>query len=183
MQKLNKDTNGYLYIYDPTNIYANKAGKAYQHILVMCEHLGRKLKPNECVHHIDRDKTNNKLENLQLMTLESHVRLHLQEDRNIVYEERTCPTCGKKFTVTSNSQQQFCCHDCFSKSTRKFEISKEDLLILVWSYPTTKVGQLLGISDVAVAKRCKKLGVPKPPRGYWAKVQFGLISPEIPKLT
>lgn len=30
-----------------------------------------------------------------------------------------------------------------------------------------------GISDVALAKTCRKLGVPLPPRGYWAKVKAG----------
>ena len=29
------------------------------------------------------------------------------------------------------------------------------------------VAKFYGVSDVAVAKRCKKLGVEKPPRGYW----------------
>jgi hypothetical protein len=30
-----------------------------------------------------------------------------------------------------------------------------------------------GVSDVALKKRCKKLGVPTPPRGYWAKLEAG----------
>ena len=36
--------------------------------------------------------------------------------------------------------------------------------------PTTKVAEILGVSDSAIAKRCKLLGVEKPPRGYWAKI-------------
>ncbi|MBK1827361.1 hypothetical protein [Haloferula rosea] len=31
----------------------------------------------------------------------------------------------------------------------------------------------LGVSDVAIAKRCRKLNIPRPPRGYWAKVEAG----------
>ena len=31
----------------------------------------------------------------------------------------------------------------------------------------------MGISDVAFAKRCKKLNIPRPPRGYWAKIAVG----------
>jgi hypothetical protein len=30
-----------------------------------------------------------------------------------------------------------------------------------------------GISDVALKKRCKNLGIPTPPRGYWAKLEAG----------
>lgn len=46
---------------------------------------------------------------------------------------------------------------------------------MVWSYPTTHVAKILGVSDVAVGKRCKALGVTKPPRGFWAKVNAGLL--------
>ncbi len=53
------------------------------------------------------------------------------------------------------------------------ETSREELFALVWSKPTTEVAQELGISDVAVAKLCARLQVPKPPRGYWAKVAAG----------
>lgn len=37
------------------------------HRLLMAEHLGRPLRPGETVHHIDGDKKNNSLENLQLL--------------------------------------------------------------------------------------------------------------------
>ena len=40
---------------------------------------------------------------------------------------------------------------------------------------TVQVAKLLGVSDVAVAKRCKRLGIEKPPRGYWRKVETGKI--------
>jgi len=38
-----------------------------------------------------------------------------------------------------------------------------------------------GISDVALAKRCKSLGIPVPGRGYWARVDAGQ-TPHKPKL-
>ena len=40
---------------------------------------------------------------------------------------------------------------------------------------TVRVAKLLGVSDVAIAKRCKLLGIEKPPRGYWAKVQYNKL--------
>lgn len=174
------DTNGYKYIYAPTNPYANKVGKVYEHILVMCNHIKRKLNPDECIHHKDRNKINNSLENLVLLTFSEHARLHLKEDRNIIFETRYCETCKKPFIVSKNSGQKYCSNSCFRISRRHFEISKEDLFILVWSMPTTKVAKQLGISDVAVGKRCKLLGIPKPPRGYWRKVYTGVITHTIP---
>lgn len=52
-------------------------------------------------------------------------------------------------------------------------ISRESLFALVWERPSTQVARQFGISDVALAKLCDKLQVPKPPRGYWAKVRAG----------
>jgi len=47
--------------------------------------------------------------------------------------------------------------------------TREELFRLVWSMPSEQVAVHLGISGVALGKRCAKLAVPKPPRGYWAK--------------
>ncbi len=54
---------------------------------------------------------------------------------------------------------------------KNIEISREELFALIWERPATEVARELGISDVALGKLCRRLQVPKPPRGYWAKVQ------------
>jgi len=82
--------------------------------------------------------------------------------------------CEKEF-ISKFHQAIFCSQKCATLSVRKFEISKEELEELVWSMSTVKVAKLLGVSDVAIAKRCKLLGVEKPPRGYWAKVQYNKL--------
>jgi hypothetical protein len=48
-------------------------------------------------------------------------------------------------------------------------ITKEALAAKVTEMPITRLAALFGVSDVAVAKRCKKLGIDAPGRGYWAK--------------
>jgi len=78
---------GYVLKYAPEHNRANHAGYVFEHILIMEKHLGRELKyfgfkhkDNEVCHHIDRNKQNNVISNLQLMTDSEHFKLHLKED-------------------------------------------------------------------------------------------------------
>lgn len=52
----------------------------FVHKFVMETWLGRKLVDGECVHHIDGSKTNNDIDNLCLMTLSGHAKLHRLQD-------------------------------------------------------------------------------------------------------
>lgn len=52
-------------------------------------------------------------------------------------------------------------------------LSRQDLYELAWSKPMSDLAKDFGISDVALAKRLRKLGVPVPGRGYWARVTAG----------
>lgn len=61
------------------------------------------------------------------------------------------------------------------------KVTREELFALVWENPATAVAKDLGISDVALQKLCRRLQVPTPPRGYWAKVQAGK-APKRPNL-
>jgi len=53
----------------------------------------------------------------------------------------------------------------------------------VWAEAVTTVAKRYGISDVALRKICRKLAVPLPPLGYWAKIAAGkkLPTPSLPK--
>jgi hypothetical protein len=62
-------------------------------------------------------------------------------------------------------------------------LSREDLYELAWSKPMSELAKDFAISDVALAKRCKKLGIPVPGRGYWARLDAGQTPyrPKLPK--
>jgi hypothetical protein len=52
-------------------------------------------------------------------------------------------------------------------------LRREDLHKLVWTAPVSEVAARIGISDVGLAKACRRAEIPIPARGFWAKVGAG----------
>lgn len=52
-------------------------------------------------------------------------------------------------------------------------LSRIELYDALWSRSASQVSKELGVSDVWLAKVCKAHRIPKPPLGYWAKVEHG----------
>ena len=50
--------------------------KVYYHRYLIEQYLGRKLKHNEQVHHINGNKLDNRIENLTIMNISNHLREH-----------------------------------------------------------------------------------------------------------
>jgi len=50
---------------------------------------------------------------------------------------------------------------------------RHELYDQVWAKPVREVAKEHGISDVALAKICRKLEIPRPGRGYWARKAAG----------
>jgi len=50
---------------------------------------------------------------------------------------------------------------------------REQLYNEIWFEPVSIVAKRYGISDTTLRKRCKKMNIPLPPRGYWEKIKSG----------
>lgn len=100
---------------------ANKYGYVLHHRAVMENYLGRYLLPDEVVHHIDHNKKNNSIENLELTDPKSHGSLHTQyPNGNFVLLE--CALCLKEFKRRYNLRPElqkpknvFCSRSCNGK--------------------------------------------------------------------
>lgn len=59
-------------------------------------------------------------------------------------------------------------------------LTREQLYEAVWSEPMERFARRFGLSDVALAKRCKALDVPVPGRGYWQRLKAGVPAVRTP---
>lgn len=71
-----KDYDGYIYIYKPKHPTSNACKYIFEHRLIMEKHLGRLLKKNEIIHHLNGIIDDNRLENLELVTRSYHTYIH-----------------------------------------------------------------------------------------------------------
>ncbi len=87
-----KNYNGGLSFYGGRWIIVCRGDKKFPYArAVMCAHLKRQLTPQEIVHHINEDTTDDRIENLQIVTRGQHVNIHrtkLLEARKWHYEHK-----------------------------------------------------------------------------------------------
>ena len=154
-------------------------GRTYEYIIIATKKLGRNLKENEIVHHRDGDPTNNDICNLLVLdTLSTHRLLHLVNCDEQVLTKKTdgsftitdelkekiklskltkCSICGKYISYKATNCLE--CYNILIQKKRKFHVEPEKLQELVKTMPMTQIGKLFGVSDKAISKRCKRLGI------------------------
>ena len=82
------DKDGYVRICGTGHPYRDGRLMIPEHVIIMEKSIGRRLKDHECVHHVNGNRRDNRLENLRLMTKSMHSSEHAKE--TIVAKKRDC---------------------------------------------------------------------------------------------
>lgn len=111
-------STGYPVVHCPGHPRAWSTGYVLAHRVVMEQSLGRILSTDEVVHHIDHNKSNYDLSNLELTSQSAHSKSHV---RPLTVLDMVCANCGLKFrrrkdiTRLRNSKRTFCSRSCNGK--------------------------------------------------------------------
>ena len=126
---ISKGDYNYALVQDHPNATAN--GSVLEHRVVMENYLGRLLNSDEIVHHLDGNKKNNVIENLQVLSCNEHSHLHgIRVGHKMA--KLKCPYCKKIFTKSifntymyrkqSKLNCTFCCKECAGKFSKDIQL-------------------------------------------------------------
>ena len=118
-----------------------------EHRFCMEQLLGRQLRRNEVVHHINGNKLDNRIENLMVMDMSEHSRLHNQK----YGDYKTCVICSKPYQVNPlhRLRQQVCSRECAielvakAKRTRVVQYTTNGDYLKTWD-SVSEAAQSLG---------------------------------------
>ena len=162
--------NGYKMLYIPEHHRADSTGCVYEHIVVAEQKLGRELKNEEVVHHIDENRSNNAPENLMIFANTSeHSAYHITHDAyqkdGVWYAQRkrlpkNCKFCNKLF-IPQSEEICYCSHECASKANRKLPDVNQIISILKeCNGNMSAVGRVFNVSSNAIVRMLKRNNLP-----------------------
>lgn len=178
MPAKSRELNGYTLVYLPDHprcmTSKNWFGYVYEHIVLAEKLIGRSLRADEHVHHLDLDRSNNRPENLLVLEGSQHTKLHnwLAKGAPMVKAVGVngvnsgkskvniyCVVCGE---VLKAKQKRFCSKSCSATESAKRTSKKpvvtqlvEDISSMSWA----AIGRKYGVSDNAVRKWARSYGL------------------------
>ena len=139
---------GYTYFIDRDHPLSSKdVGKVYYHRNVKSLDIGRWVREDEIIHHIDGNKKNNSAENLKILDRSSHNKLHKGEA-----EVKNCLSCGHE-TINKKYCSRLCCEmsrRIVNRPTK--ETLEQELKVMSW----VSIGKKYGVSDNAIRKWARR---------------------------
>jgi len=113
----------YNYAVVPEHPNRSKNNYVLEHRIVMENYLGRLLESNEVVHHINGDKKDNRIENLEIHLHKEHAKLHGAKNGHQMVILK-CPWCGTVFSRRKNrsylvKHNKYQCNCCSNKCRGK----------------------------------------------------------------
>jgi hypothetical protein len=156
-----RDVNGYKTISMPNHPRVISPGYIYEHDYIMEKEMGRCLRDDEEVHHLDEDISNNDIDNLIVIYYKHHQKLHgfiNRKNKGIIKEKKYCITCNKLLTTTT----KYCSYECSDIGRRKYNHpTKEQLLeYLKSNLSIIKIGEKYGVTEALIRKWCYNYNLP-----------------------
>ena len=144
--------NGYVAVFHPENPGCFKCKKhfgwMYEHRYVAEQKIGRHLKVDEEVHHIDHNRMNNSPENLEVLTSFEHRKLHGVEYSKM---RKRCKVCGGVLSSNRRSVCQRCRIEMSNSKYPNDEVFQKELM----QFSLSELGRRYGVSGTAIRKRAR----------------------------
>jgi hypothetical protein len=119
---------GYVKIFSPDHPFKDANQYVYEHRLVMEKKLGRYLTKEEVVHHIDGDKLNNNIENLELFeSAQSHKAFHKKIDKENTGWANGFDKCIDCGTTEQKHRGHGLCRRCFGRKEYQDKVKRKVL--------------------------------------------------------
>lgn len=152
--RVSKDT-GYVYFTDKEHPLATgNSYRVYFHRHVASIQEGTWLPSHLHVHHINGNKLDNSISNLEILTNSEHAQKHFGS-----LGTEKCNSCAIEFSK-KYKEHKYCSLLCSSRASRTKhpDLTKEVLDALIPTNSWVALGALFGMSDNGIRKRAKALG-------------------------
>jgi hypothetical protein len=121
--------------------------------------------------HLPLNLIQEEIEKCKVICANCHAEEHFKDSSKLeLKNKKECKKRPEKRSGNSLKRKDY----PLPKTSKRISVCppKEELELLIWQIPTTKIAEKYGVSDKAIEKWCKKYSINKPPRGYWTKNDY-----------